>query len=133
MNKNLLLCITSLVSMLLLTLHVVDDIVRGFDSAGLVNMIGIAVLAVLLYGTLVLRERLSGHIMMLIVSIFAVGMPIIHLRSAHINEIAQSSGGFFFIWTLWVLGVIGILGIILATQGLWALRRARLADTKSSL
>src|SRR5262245_37518057 len=123
MNKNLLLTITSLLSVVLLTLHVVDDIVRGFDSAGLQNMIGIVVLGVLLYGTLVFRERLSGHIIMLLISIFAVGMPILHLRSSRINEIAQASGGYFFIWTLWALGVLGILGIILAIQGIWEIRR----------
>ncbi len=116
---------TSLVSMVLLTLHVVDDIVRGFDSAGLVNMIGISVLGVLLYGTLVLRERLAGHIMMLFVAVFSLGMPLIHLRGPRINEIAQASGGFFFIWTLWALGALGILGIILAVQGLFERRRGK--------
>ena len=125
MNKNLLLTVTSLLSIVLLMLHVVDDIVHGFDSAGLQNMIGIVSLGALLYGTLVFRERLSGHVVMLLVSIFALGMPIIHLRSARINEIAQASGGFFFIWTLWALGVLGIVGIILAIQGLSEIRRRR--------
>src|SRR5262245_30133815 len=123
MNKNLLLTITSLLSIVLLMLHVVDDIVHGFDSAGLQNMIGIVVLGVLLYGTLAYRELLSGHIITLLISIFAVGMPILHLRSARINEIAQASGGFFFIWTLWALGVLGILGIILGIQGIWEIKR----------
>jgi hypothetical protein len=116
MSKNLLLTVTSLILMLLLTLHIVDDIVRGFDSAGLINMIGISVAAVLVYGTTVLRERLAGQIMMLFIGFFAAAMPVIHLRSARINEIAQSSGGFFFIWTLWALGVIGIFAMIVAAQ-----------------
>ena len=125
MKPNNLLTLASLVSMLLLTLHVTDDIVRGFDQAGLLNIIGIAVLGGLLYGTMVLRERLSGHIVMLFVSIFATGMPIIHLRSPRINEIAHADGGFFFIWTLWALGAIGIFGIILAVSGMWDLYRKR--------
>ena len=128
MNKILLLTVAALLSIVLLVLHVVDDIVRGFDSAGLQNMIGIVVVAGLLYGTLVLRERLAGIVMMLVVSIFAAGMPVIHLRSARINEIAQSSGGFFFITTLWVLGVVGIFGIILAIQLIWERRRAKQID-----
>ena len=37
-------------------LQPVDDIVRGFDSAGLINMIGIVVAAVLVYGSTVLRD-----------------------------------------------------------------------------
>ena len=128
MRPNNLLTVASLLSLLLLTIHVTDDIVHGFDEAGLMNMIGIAVAAVLLYGTLLLRERLSGHIIMLLISIFAAGMPVIHLRSTHINETARSDGGFFFIWTLWALGVIGIFGIMLAVRGLWELRRKKKAS-----
>ena len=109
--------------LLLLTLHVVDVVVHGFDSAGLLNMIGIVVLGLLLYGTLVLHERVSGHIVMLFIALFSALMPVIHLRSARINETAQASGGFFFIWTLWALGGIGIFGIILGVQGLLKLRR----------
>jgi hypothetical protein len=130
MRPNNLLTIAALLSLLLLTIHVTDDIVRGFDQAGLVNMIGIGVAAVLLYGTLILRERLSGHIIMLLISIFAAGMPIIHLRSPHINDVARSDGGFFFIWTLWALGVIGIFGIMLAVRGLWELRRTKKASKR---
>jgi hypothetical protein len=125
MKPNTLLTLASLLSLLLLTLHITDDMVHGFDEAGLVNMIEIIVLAVLLYGTLVLRERLSGHIIMLLVSIFAVAMPVIHLKSPRINDIAHADGGFFFIWTLWALGVIGILGIILAMQGLLDMRKVK--------
>ena len=123
MNNNLMLRNTSLLLLLLLTLHVVDDVVHGFDSAGLLNMIGIVVLGLLLYGTLVLHERVSGHIVMLFIALFSALMPVIHLRSARINETAQASGGFFFIWTLWALGGIGIFGIILGIQGVLKLRR----------
>lgn len=129
MNKNLLLTITSLLTMLLLTLHIVDDVIHGFDSAGLMNMIGIVVLAVLLYGTLMLNERLAGRLMMLFVNFFAAAMPVLHLRSPRINEIALGPGGFFFIWTLWALGGIGIFGMMLAVERLWSLRKRKLQDT----
>ena len=86
-------------------------------------MIGIVVLGFLIYGTMVLHERVSGHIVMLFIALFSVLMPIIHLRSARINETAQASGGFFLIGTLWALGGVGIFGIILAAQGLLKLRR----------
>ena len=122
MTDNLMLRNTSLLLLLLLTLHVVDDIVHGFDSAGLINMIGIVVLGLLIYGTLVLHERVSGHIVMLFVALFSMLMPVVHLRSARINETAHASGGFFFIWTLWALGGVGIFGIIVAIQGLVNLR-----------
>jgi hypothetical protein len=123
MANNLMLRNTSVLLLLLLTLHVVDDVVHGFDSAGLASMIAIVVVGFLIYGTLVLHERVSGHIVMLFIALFSVLMPVIHLRSARINETAQASGGFFFLWTLWALGGIGIFGMVLAIQGLLNLRR----------
>src|SRR5467141_3887664 len=59
MKQNVMLTIASLVSILLLTLHITDDIVRGISKAEPSN-IALAVLVVLLYGTLVLAERRSG-------------------------------------------------------------------------
>lgn len=109
--------------MLLLTLHIVDDVAHGFDSAGLVNMFGIVVLGFLIYGTMMLRERLAGHLAMLFIALFSLLMPIIHLRSPRINETAQASGGFFFIWTLWALGGIGIFAIIVSIRELINRRR----------
>ena len=128
MANNLMLRNASLLLLLLLTLHVVDDIVHGFDSAGLMNMIGVVALGFLIYGTLMLHDRVSGHIVMLFIALFSALMPIVHLRSARITEIAQASGGYFFIWTLWALGGIGIFAIILAIQGLLNLRRNRHRD-----
>lgn len=116
MKPNDLLTVTSVVSIVLLSVHVADDIAHGFDTAGLMNFIGIVVLAGFLYATLIFRERLAGRIVMLLVALFALGMPVIHLRSVHINETAQASSGTFFIWTLWALGVTGILGLVLAVQ-----------------
>ena len=37
---------------------------------------------------------------MLLVGLFAAAMPVIHMRGAHYGEIAKSTGGFFFVWTL---------------------------------
>jgi len=116
--RPVLLPIASLLSVLLLTLHVTDDIVRGISNAEPSN-IALIVLTVFLYGTLVLAERRSGHIIMLLVGLFAAAMPVMHMRGAHYSEIARSTGGFFFVWTLWALGGLGGLTIILAARGLW--------------
>ncbi len=126
MKPAILLPIASLLSILLLTLHVTDDIVRGISKAEPSNT-ALIVLAVLLYGTLVLAERRSGHVIMLLVGLFAAAMPVMHMRGAHYGEIARSPGGFFFVWTLWALGGLGGLTIILAARGLWNLpwRRPR--------
>ena len=122
MNNNGLLKITSLLSLLLLTLHVTDDIVRGISQAESSNT-ALLVLAVFLYGTLVLPERRSGHVIMFLVGLFAAGIPVIHMRGAHYPDIAASTGGFFFVWTLWALGAFGGVTMILAVRGLWSLRR----------
>src|SRR5260221_2780645 len=122
MKHNTMLTIASLLSILLLTLHITDDIVRGISKAESSN-IALLILAVFLYGTLVLAERRSGHAIMLLVGLFAAGMPVIHMRGAHYGEIARSAGGFFFVWTLWALGGLGGLTLILAARGLWSLPR----------
>ena len=122
MNNNGVLKITSLLSLLLLTLHVTDDIVRGISKAESSN-IALVVLVVLLYGTLVLADRRSGHVLMFLVGVLAAGIPVIHMRGAHYPEIAASAGGFFFVWTLWALGALGGVTMILAARGLWSLRR----------
>ena len=119
MKHNNLLTIASLLSILLLTLHITDDIVRGISRAQPSN-IALAVLVVLLYGTLVLAERRPGYVIMLLVGLFAAGMPVIHMRGAHYGDIAKSTGGFFFVWTLWTLGGLGGLTFILAARGLWS-------------
>src|SRR4029077_15677973 len=124
MKENVMLTIASLLSILLLTLHVTDDIVRGISKAESSN-IALAVLVVLLYGTLVLSDGGSGHVIMLLVGLFAAAMPIMHMRGAHYGEIAKSTGGFFFVWTLWALGGLGGVTFILSARGLWSLRRGQ--------
>jgi len=124
MKQHVTLTITSLLSILLLTLHITDDIVRGISKAESSNT-ALIVLVVFLYGTLVLAERRSGNVIMLLVGLFAAGMPVLHMRGAHYGEIARSAGGFFFVWTLWALGGAGGLGVILSARGLWSLRRGQ--------
>lgn len=116
------LVVASLLSILLLTLHITDDITRGISKAESSN-IALAVLVLFLYGTLALAERRSGHVIMLLVGLIAAAMPIMHMSGTHYAEIAASPGGFFFVWTLWALGGLGGLTFVLSAQGLWNLRR----------
>src|SRR5215212_8621765 len=122
MKESGILVVASLLSILLLTLHITDDIVRGISKAESSNT-ALIVSVVFLYGTLVLAERRSGHVIMLLVGLFAAAMPVIHMRGAHYGEIARSAGGFFFVWTLWALGALGGFTFALAARGLWGLRR----------
>jgi hypothetical protein len=129
MKHNVTLTITSLLSLLFLTLHLTDDIVRGFEKGGLSNLIGGVLISVFwLYGTLVLAERRSGYIIIILGSLLGLGVPVIHMRGKGVgvaSGIANSSGGFFFVWTLIALGVTALFSVILSVRGLWSLPRRR--------
>ena len=113
MKQNVLLTVTSLLSVLLLSIHVTQDIIRGADTWGPQSLVAVLILVVLLYGTLVLAERRSGLVIMLLGGLMAAAMPVIHWR---VN--LAKPGAFFFIWTLFALGAIGTLTVILAAGGL---------------
>jgi hypothetical protein len=47
-------------------------------------------------------------------------VPVIHMKGAGVGgAIAQSNGGFFFIWTLPALGATALFSVILSARGLW--------------
>ena len=131
MKHGSMLTIASLLSVLLFTFHLTDDIVRGWEPGGLSNLIGGSLIMVVwLYGALVLAERRSGYIIMLLGSLLAFGVPVLHMKGKGVgvaSGIAQSSGGFRFVWMLIALGVIGLFSVILSVRGLWSLpwRRPR--------
>ena len=56
-KQNDLLSVTSILSVLLLALHISQDIVFGLDRAGLNHLVGVAMLLVVACGALLLRER----------------------------------------------------------------------------
>jgi len=133
MKNNPLLTILSLISILLMTLHITDDIVRGISPAAPDNVGAVAIFAVWLAGTLMLTDRRSGYVIMLLGGLFAAAMPVLHMTGARYGAIATSSGGFFFIWSLIVVGTTGTLAVILSARALWlsmvqSTRRASSAD-----
>ena len=121
MKRSVMLTITSLLSILLMTLHVTDDIVRGISRAGAENVFGVVIFVVWLFGTLELAERRSGYVVMLLGGLIAAAMPVLHMKGARYGAIATSSGGFFFVWTLFAVGVTGTFSVILAARELWSL------------
>jgi hypothetical protein len=117
------LTIASLLSIILVPLHIGGDVALGLDrgGSGLVTVV-VPILLVLACGTLLLGERRSGHIIMFLGGLAALAMPIIHRNNAFTPAIARSPGGLLFIWTLIALGVTGGLSVILSARGLWILR-----------
>ncbi|HEX3249934.1 MAG TPA: hypothetical protein VHS05_10940, partial [Pyrinomonadaceae bacterium] len=113
MKHSVMLTITSLLTILLMTFHLSDDIVRGFEGGGPKNVIGVLMMVVWLYGVLVLSERRSGYIIILLGSILGSGVPIIHMTGAGLvgGRIANSSRIFFWVWTLITLQVTAIFSL----------------------
>ena len=125
MKHSSMLTIASLLSVLFLTFHLADDIRRGFEPGGLSNLVGTVLITVVwLYGILVLAERRSGYIIMLLLSLFSLVVPYVHMKGRGVgvtSKIANFSGHFFFVWTLLAIGVLGLFSAILAARGLWSL------------
>src|SRR5713226_5684108 len=131
MKNSVMLTITSLLLLLFLTFHLADDIRRGFEPGGLSNLVVVVLISVVwLYGTLVLAERRSGYIIMLLLSLFSLVVPYVHMKGRGVgitSRIPNFSGHFFFVWTLLAIGVLGLFSAILSARGLWSLpwRRSR--------
>ena len=121
MKQKFVLIIASLLSILFTTLHLADDIVRGMAPGTLSTLLAaVPVLVVWLYGTLVLAERRSGYVIILLGSLVGLLAPVLHMKGAGVSgTIAKSSGAFFFIWTLIALAMTTIFSVILSARGLW--------------
>ena len=131
MKNSVMLTITSLLLILLLTFHLADDIVRGYEKGGLSNLIAVPIVVLWLYGATVLTGKRSGFIINLLLSLFALFVPYIHMKGRGVglaSRVAGSSGAFFFVWTLLAISVTALFSIVLSVHGLWSLpwRRAKL-------
>lgn len=127
MKRNVVLTTMSLLSILLVSLHLTDDIVYGTDRSATLNVIVVIILVTWLYGTLVLPERGSGYAIMLLGSVAGIVVFTVHVSRAGglAGTLAESSGAFFFVWTLLALAVTSVFSAILSAHGLWDLRRSR--------
>ena len=135
MKRDLPLIVTSLLSTLLLTFHLTQDTLyarAGTDESLGSTLVAAPVLALFLYGTLVLAERRLGYLIMLVESLAALAMPLIHLQGpmgaltrpgrALNGEVATSAGAFLFFWTLMALGVTGTFALLRSLRGLLSQR-----------
>ncbi len=131
MKLQVTLTITSLVSILLFAFHWADEVARGMETGGTSGLGGVLILVVWLCGTLVLAERRSGYIIMLLGGIFGLGVLVLHMMGRGLvggRIAADSSGAFFWVWTLIALGVTSTFSAILAGRGLWSMKGPRAED-----
>ncbi len=118
MKQSDLLSVTSILSVLLLALHISQDIVFDFDPAGLHHLFGVAILLVIVCGAVLLRERRSGQVIMLLGGVMAAAMLPLHMRNGLRPEFLEKSGALLFVWVLYVLAVNGTFSIVLAIKAL---------------
>ena len=131
MKRSIVLTTTSLIAIVLLSLHLTDDIVYGTDGSPASSVPIVAILVIWLYGTLVLAERRSGHTITLLGSVGGIVVFAVHASRAGgiaAGALAQSSGTFFFVWTLLALAVTSVFSAALSAYGLWDLRRSKAAN-----
>jgi hypothetical protein len=126
MKHQRTLTITSLLSILFFSLHWADEVARGLESGTVSAVGGLFILAVWLSATLVFAERRLGLIIILLASILASGVPILHMQGRGLVEgrYANTSAMFFWVWTNIALGASGMLSVVLSVRALWRPRRA---------
>jgi hypothetical protein len=127
MKDTVTLTITSLLSILLFSLHWADEVARGLEPGTVSGVWGLLILAVWLSATLVFAERQLGLIIILLGSILASGVPILHMQGRGLvgGRYANTSAMFFWVWTNIALGASGMLSLVLSVRGLWSLRRGQ--------
>jgi hypothetical protein len=131
MHRDRTLTVLSLVSIALMAFHLTGDFVLGIDK-GAASPVGVIILAVWLFGTLVLGETRWGYAIMLLGGLMGTAMPIIHFRGRGVGgPIAASTMGIFFIWALFAIGTTGSVAAILSARGLWRLRPGRSGATQA--
>jgi hypothetical protein len=128
MNLKVTLTITSLLSIVLFSLHWTDEISRGMEPGTLASLGGVVILVVWLYGTVPLAGRPSGYIITLLGAILGVGVLVLHMSKAGMvggRIPVNSPGVFFWVWTLIAIGVSSSISLILSVRGLWSARGTR--------
>ena len=134
MKQTAMLTTASLLTILLMTLHLTGDILFKMSPAGLVNLFAVFVFVVQLYGTLVLGGRRAGYIIIFFGSILGLVMPVLHMKGTRGvigGDIGNSGQAFLFVWTLLALGITSTFSVILSASALLSLpwRRSRRAST----
>ena len=122
MKPRVLLTVTSLLSLLLIMVHLTGDVLLQPEGS-VKYYIPVVIFVVWLYGTLMLPNRVSGYIIMLLGGLISAGMIVLHARTG----VVRQSGGFYFVLTLFALSTTGWFTAILAARELWLAIRGRRA------
>jgi hypothetical protein len=118
MKQNVPLTISSLLAIVLFTVHLTHDFIFGLDSMSRAATSGfLLIMLVSLYGAVELAGRRLGYVITLLLGVLAAAMPVLHTVGG-----PRSAGrGFFFVWTLLALGASGVFCAVLSARGLWSM------------
>ena len=120
MKHSVALPVASLLTLLLTTFHLTHDVIRQAEGSVLYP-IPVIVFALWLYGTVMLGDRVWGHVIMLLGGLIGAGMIVVHSH----GFVVGNAGGFFFVWTLFALSTTGWVTILLSARRLAIMYRAR--------
>ena len=127
MKHRVTLTIMSLLSILLFSFHWADEVARGLEPGTVSAAGGLLILAVWLSATLVFPERRWGLVIILLGSILASGVPVLHMQGRGLvlgrYGTTNANAMFFWVWTNIALGASGLLSVVLSVRALWSLRR----------
>ena len=130
MKHQKTLTITSLIAILLFTIHYAQDIVLGIEPGDVSTYIGVLITVAWLYPVVVLAGRKSGYLINLFFSLAGMVMPVLHMKGAggllgHSRSTLEFFPAFFWVWTAFAISVTGALAFLLSVHGLVSLRRGR--------
>lgn len=140
MKPAAMLKVTSLLSVVLFSIHIAGDIVHGMEPGTSANLGALPIMTVWLVGALLLAERRLGQLIMLLGALLSIVVPVLHMSGAGVGgAFARSQGAFLFIWTILALGVAGSFSAVLSMLVLFrsssgdARRRGRHAGGEPSV
>jgi len=124
MKHRVTLTITSLLSILFFSLHWADEVARGLEPGTVSAAGGLLILAVWLSATLAFPERRWGLVILLLGSILASGVPILHMQGRGLvlgrYGTTNANAMFFWVWTNVALGASGMVSLVLSVRELWS-------------
>lgn len=126
MKHRVTLTITSLLSILLFSWHWADEVARGLEPGTVSAVWGLLILAVWLSATLVFPDRRWGLVIILVGSILASAVPILHMQGKGLvlgrYGTTNANAMFFWVWTNIALGASGMVSLVLSVRELWSFR-----------
>jgi hypothetical protein len=126
MKHRATLTVMSLFSILLFSLHWADEVARGLEPGTVSAAGGLLILAVWLSAALVFPERRWGLVIILLGSLLASGVPVLHMQGRGLvlgrYGYTNSTAMFFWVWTNIALGASGMVSLVLSVRELWSLR-----------